>query len=63
MAIPEISRILMGYKKALDKSRARYENMYRERAKNTRLFYDKFLKNLIIALLFFQLQLIQVLKE
>jgi len=48
MAIPEISRILMGYKKALDKSRARYENMYRERAKNTRLFYDKFLKNLII---------------
>lgn len=48
MAIPEISKILMGYKKALDKSRTRYENMYKERAENTKLFYNKFLKSLII---------------
>lgn len=37
----------MGYKKALDKSRERYEKMYKDRAKNTELFYHNFLKNLI----------------
>lgn len=48
--IPEISRILMSYKKSLDKSRSRYESMYKERSKNVERFYNSFLKNLIITL-------------
>lgn len=48
--LPEISRIMMGYKSALDKSRERYENMYKDRFENTKTFYDVFLKNLIITL-------------
>ncbi len=48
--IPEISRILMGYKKSLDKSRERYERMIQERGNNTKIFYESFLKDLIINL-------------
>jgi hypothetical protein len=44
----EISKILMGYKKALDISRSRYEDMYKQRFRNANDFYYDFFNNLVI---------------
>jgi len=43
----EISKILAGYKDALDISQARYEELYKQRAKNAIQFYNDFFHNLI----------------
>lgn len=44
----EISKILKGYREALDHSRERYEDMYKERFENAKIFYEDFFKDLII---------------
>lgn len=43
----QITRLLTGYKKALDDSEARYESLHISRSKNAKAFYDIFFKKLI----------------
>ncbi len=43
----QITRLLTGYKKALDDSEARYESLHISRAKNAKIFYNTFFKKLI----------------
>ncbi len=44
-----ISHIYRGYAESLRTSQERYQKLYEERARNARLFYERFLKNLLIS--------------